>query len=72
MPIPQEREFQLGLQFLWQLGPWISLVESDPDPDEDGESAEAAGWDAAAVSFVQNEIVLHDPYSDARCLPNLT
>ena len=28
MLTPQEREFQLGLQFLWQLGPWISLAES--------------------------------------------
>ena len=28
MLTPQEREFQLGLQFLRQLGPWISLAES--------------------------------------------
>ena len=35
-------------------------------PDDAGESAEAA------VSFVQKGAVLHDPYSDARCLPNLT
>ena len=34
----------------------------------------AAGCSAPApsVRFVQKGAVLHDPYSDARCLPNLT
>ena len=35
-------------------------------------AAAAVGCPAAAVSFVEKKAVLHDPYSNARCLPNLT
>ena len=41
-------------------------------PVDDGKSAEAAGWDAAAVSFVQRGLSFMTPYSEARCLPNLS
>ena len=42
------------------------------DSEYGAKSAAGCSAPAPSVRFVQKGAVLHDPYSDARCLPNLT